>query len=654
MEPKIVREQRAPNTPFVSQVGRETRQKLTKEVKEEPQAQPLLKLEAYAPPPKPVSKNLALWTTPTTALTSGETLQVPVQNVYNITLPGPTGSHVSMDKIYENVLPGKENILTFTTLGERLQIYDYVRQILVRREEGETINLGPQDSKAQQSLLSYLKFLELNPNFYSPIEKNPYRGLPHGLLIYRSCFPIMFEERSQSVICSGNSIGLNIRLYALSFAEYFSYRYKMPIYREYDVWRELAYYEFLREKILKPRRSPHFPILYAFFFCSNSTIDFYRLKKFCFTQKDYLTKEYQRFLEFIRLRTQKVLPPIMEFKIPMRMAESTVAKLPDEMDPLLQSYSGNLLILVTEAPTQNIYQWASRIYERHGVVRRMVHHGFHNEDEWLNIFFQITAAFCVLQLQGIYLRQMTLRDNVYVRDLGTQKNVTSYWKYIIDGITYYLPNRGYMVLIDSNFKDIEQPGETFGQIREHKIYLREMFDHPKLDDYIVQNYRQMVNTNSFTKEHTQNNVTRPPESILKRLEAIMMDPETDLRRIMLKHFQMFLNNRIGTLLKHDTEVPNIREISRPFHRGEMAVEVVESDLYRWCLVTQIKENGLIEILSAEKPNKMDYYFRDVRIETLRQYSAYEKIEQDFVDINLNFSEEQLLETYVVGDRKSVV
>src|SRR5947209_8737277 len=136
-----------------------------------------------------------------------------------------------MSKIYENILPGKENKLTATTLEERLQTYDYVRQILIKINDGENISL---DSDGHNSLMSYIKFMELNPNYYSPIYVNPYKGLPYGLLIYRSCFPIRMDQLSQSIICAKQSIGLNIRLYSLTYAEYYTYLFRQITYIEYD------------------------------------------------------------------------------------------------------------------------------------------------------------------------------------------------------------------------------------------------------------------------------------------------------------------------------------------------------------------------------------------------------------------------------------
>ena len=586
---------------------------------------------------------------PTSAISYGPNLRMPMQNVYNINLPGPTGGHVEMNKIYELVLPGKDNKFTSTTLGERLQTYDFIRQMLIKISEGEDISIDDKDN----SLLSYIKVMELNPNFYSTLYNNPYKGLPYGLLIYRSCFPIRLDPSGQSIICAKNSIGLNIRLYSLSFAEYFSYKFRQVIYKEYDVWRELAFYEYIRENIIKKKQSPNFPLLYAFFLCPNNNINYFALKKNCLTQKDILTKEYQRFVEVHTLfssvtSSQEILRPMT---LPEAAAQ-VIAKLPDEIDPGLQAYSGTTLIAITEAPHHNLYQWASRTYEKEGMARKMISHGYHDETVWLGVIFQIISALYVLQIHGIYIRNMSIGDNIYIKDLQTYGKAMGYWKYIIDGVPFYIPNFGYIVIVDSNFKDIIPGGKTIEQCkREYKIYtsniIGKRYSMDSIRRKVFDNYRNIISTNSFSKEHTQNNVTRPPESVMKLIESMMVDPETNLGKVLFKYFRSLMNNRTGTLLRKDNEVPNIREITGSFKKGEMAVEVVEEEVYRWCIISEIKNDGVVEIVTRSDPNTDDFITVDVRVETLRQYAPNEKIEQNLTSPDVNFSEEQLLETYVI-------
>mgnify|MGYP007080405209 CR=1 FL=1 len=346
----------------------------------------------------PTLQHLAL---PTSAFSYGPTMQYPMQKVFNINVPGPVGGHVQMRNVFEGILPEKDHRYTFNTIGERKNMSDFVRQTLVRMGDGEDIGL---DSEGQRSLMNHIKFMELNPNYYSTVNKNPYDGLPYGLLIYRACFPIRLDKISQVIQCAKKSIGLNIRLYALSYAEYYSYKFRQMNYVKYDVWRELIFYEYLREKIIKKYVSPNFPLLYTFFTSANQKIDFFKLKKSFLTQKDLLTLEYKKFMEYYDIRNAMISSKTGQSINPDALAEVMTGKmrqkdyLPDEVDPLLQKYSGTTLIIITEAPVNNIYQWASMKLEQEGIASKVIENGYHNENVWVNVIFQIMSALAVLSL----------------------------------------------------------------------------------------------------------------------------------------------------------------------------------------------------------------------------------------------------------------
>ena len=90
-----------------------------------------------------------------------------------------------------------------------------------------------------------------------------------------------------------------------------------------------------------------------------------------------------------------------------------VAKLPDEVDPILQVYSGYMMIMITEAPHYNLYKWTSRNYDQKGIVYKMTRHGYHSANIWYSLLFQILAGLYVMQIHGIYMRNMSIRDNIY-------------------------------------------------------------------------------------------------------------------------------------------------------------------------------------------------------------------------------------------------
>ena len=182
--------------------------------------------------------------------------------------------HSKISAIYEDILPTNQLVSTSNTLGERINIYNFVRSVFIKQSDGEDIDLN---GRGQNSLLSYLKFLDLNPYNTYHFSKNPYRGLPDDMLIYRSCYPIRYDERTGMVQCAPNSIGMNVRIYKLSFGEYNLKKQNLKNYENYNVWREISFYEYIREQILKRKVSPNFPIMYAYYICENCNIDFNKL-----------------------------------------------------------------------------------------------------------------------------------------------------------------------------------------------------------------------------------------------------------------------------------------------------------------------------------------------------------------------------------------
>lgn len=597
----------------------------------------------------PMNYAMQRFYTPTTAISTGQNIQLPIpqQKVFNITLPGPTGRHVEMDKIYEIALPGKNSTFSSNTIGERMKMYEYIRSFLIKLYDGEDICL---DSTGSRSMLSYFKFMNVNPNYYNLIQKNPYRALPFGLLIYNSCFPIQYDEQIGVIGCAKNSVGINIRLYSLTVAEYYSFKYKHKFYKEYDVWRELIYYEYIREYVIKPKMSPNFVLEYLYLNSPSKTIDFFSLKSNQLTQKQKLTKEYQNFLQMNGLlpNTKGVFTLTQVENMGMM---NNATKLPDEINPALQCYSGNTLVILTESPNQNLYKWASHVFDNKGLVEKMISYGIHDEKIWYSIIFQISAALYVLQKMNIYIRDMTIEDNVYIKDLKTSGNTVGYWKYIIDGIPYYVPNYGYLVLIDTNFKDIYPDTTSLPvQKRLYKIYANDLFgkkyDPKEIKLRVYENYKKIVTTNAFTVEYTQNNVVRPPDEIMKFLEKITADPEKEIDVSIYNNMKHYLHNRIGTFLKTDDELPYIRDIYRQIRRGDLMIEVIGTNAYRICMFVDDLGGGNVTICTKSATQNKDYITKQVRIETLKQYAEGEFLRQNYNPLEEKLGENELLETYI--------
>jgi hypothetical protein len=61
----------------------------------------------------------------------------------------------------------------------------------------------------------------------------------------------------------------------------------------------------------------------------------------------------------------------------------------------------------------------------------------------------------ILQQNKILFEELSLENNFYIKDLYYEPNNINYWVYNVDGLDYYIPNYGYLVLFDSKYSNVE-------------------------------------------------------------------------------------------------------------------------------------------------------------------------------------------------------
>jgi hypothetical protein len=491
---------------------------------------------------------------------------LPVIKNFNISISGPTADHARVAMIYQDALPlnSVQELTTFNTLGERRTIMEFVRSVLVKNHDGE--NMGV-DAKDKNTLLSYIKFMELNPYNTYKFSANPYLGLASNFLMYRTCYPIRYDKISGAVSCAKNSIGMNVRIYMLSEGEYYLDKYKRNEY-EYNSWRELRYYEYIREQIIKPNICPNFVCIYAYFKCEQSYIDLRKVNKFRTSGKQIDNQVQNTYI--------KELDVVHDGKRSNIYVEAEEAMI------------GKAIILLTESPTYNFLNWASKIYQSEGNVRTMLQTGYHNEKIWYSVLFQIMAALYTMQIKKIYITNFNLEHNIYIKDISVNNTVTNFWKYRVDGIDYYIPNFGYIALIDSDYSD-----DNYNNINKHKIYcdfMNYQINVDTKDSFNLQNttnnitfdnkktfeaFKKVFTANIFSSDFSNNGGTAPPQEIINFLSEIEREASTnintDIGYYISKYFRKFMNNRIGTFLTKDETQYIIKEDSNTYTKGQILV-----------------------------------------------------------------------------------
>ena len=705
---------------------------------------------------------------------------VPVIKNYNISLSNPAGDHVQISDIYEDMLPKSKFKNTSITLGERNVVYDYVRATLVSVNDGEDIDLTgrirSEGGAGKKNLLSYLKLLELNPYHNNSRTPNPYVSLPDRMLLYRSCYPIRFDPNSHKVSCSRTSIGLNLRIYDMSIAELNASRmYEVLNQSKFDLWRELAFYELIREEILKKKQCPNFAMLYAYFISSRSGIDFNKIRlikrEHGVSTADIEQKQYQQIHDMIKAQEDKMiaedkkalsmemdkkekdmtareremkrkekdmnrtihnaigryetlekLPLVaintremtngpINLAVPMTLLENDLQSLRSsinwnlkhkkeqgQMNNLkLNMSTGHVLLALTEAPHYNILQWAKKTYiaQHLGPIKKAVNTGYRDEKVWYSVIFQIMAGLHAMYKNNIAIRGMSITDNIFIKDLMTSNDQNAgYWKYIIDGYEYYVPNYGYLVMIDTNYKNITSDDRTVRDIRkvndqfdisdmEYKIIgdIDPKYNERDSNNNLTDNAKKLkkqvkeeqfsatqsiLNSNNFGQEFKRNGGVPPPSNIISLLNSISTlvqekgsKSETrdgDLSNIIQKTMTKFLNNRIGTLLTTEEIKEGVTNSSpSEWKKGRMYVRKISSDKYTFVIYTgkaksadpENEGNSMVWI-KTRKGYTIDDSIYDVKVSKDEIF--------DFVSLNSvvqkyrpgeKLGEEFALETYIM-------
>ena len=635
--------------------------------------------------------------------------QMPIIKQYNINVEGPLADHNKLSMIYEDILPSKQFTNTSNTLSERLNIYNFVRSVFIKQYDGEDINLDGGGNNS--SLMSYLKFMDLNPYNKAVYTDNPYKGLPDDMLIYRSCYPIRYDKMSNTTQCAPNSIGMNIRIYKLTHAEY-SIKKNKENFSNYNVWREVAFYEYVREHILKRKVCPNFPFLYGYYICEQCNIDFDKLKmiKGGVKNKPSFFGTQQNTLQNLVLKSGQGAPrgynpldldPTTGTK-PTTGATGISAVAPaigatgmSAVDYYSQiplnkkgyvteilsndiTYSGRGLVALTEAPTYNLYGWTARTYKIDGNVKRMVNTGYHKSEVWLSVLFQMMVAMYVLQLHKIVINKFNPEDNVFVKDTSQHENITTYWKYRVDNLDYYVPNYGHIVMVDSNFRDVEPLDYTLiTDLTKNKckkiysnIFKENEYDDKKLYELSFDAFIQTINPNVFAKAFTITNGSKLPDDILSLIQKIYSDAtspsaEQNIGHYIHKYMGRLLNNRVGNFLT-EAETKNIRkDDQKEFIKGQIVVYQTQFETYKFVVfmgyttssvpvtgavagAVASVQNNQAKILTKQDPKKNDIIDELVPVGSLFNYSRYENIIQDYKPTEAILNEDDLLETYTIG------
>lgn len=693
----------------------------------------------------------------------------PTFKKIDINIGGVSNNHVKTSLFFEDVLPVADVQSSFKSTGERITLYEYIRTIMFPHGDGVD---RPIDDK-NYNLLSHIKFMDMNPYNASRLSNNPYRGLPYGFLLYRSCYPIKKDDRSASAVCARDSTGVNVRIYRLTEGAYNINNGGTGKVTNYDQWREMIFYDYVKDHIVREKKCPNFPIMYGYNITINSNINFDDVNDLNKTKNlngnnitiykapinrkvitnapittqpnskienaiinaitdnvvtsenphisssghvigdinpivspsNLLIKEYddepntlrRTYTNDVATGNRVISIDTDSLTVMTPVNEYITSIMPDFGAPVLGTvemhkvskdadtreyktvfdidcndkvnveetqkmiedltYAGKVVVALTEAPNYNIIEWTRKKYRSEGNVQTMIDTGFRAKHVWESIIFQMMAGIYALQKSGIAIRDFCLERNVFIKDIQNRGKTTNYWKYRIDGIDYFVPNYGYIVLIDSNYRDFdndvenkEEANETRARKLVGKIFGDDITKSENdIDTLSRKSLKCSVNRDTFGRDFINTNGMPPPKEILDLLANITADIDTsndnNVGYYIRKHMTMFINNRVGTLLQ-DIEVTNVMKgAAKDFKNGEIVVMNDKEGRERFVIHVNTNDSVSTIITRNGSANDGEFIENRVPVSSLIKYSLVSPIEQNYNSIGSNMGEDSILDTY---------
>ena len=608
--------------------------------------------------------------------------KVPIQKVYNISLTNPLGSHIAINRVFEDVIPGDPFNFSFNTTFERSQIIEFLRTSMLDNIDGEPMVI----TGGKNSILSYIKIMDINP--YT-LKKNPYQELPKNMMVYRAGYPIRFDDKTKNIMLAKSGMGLNVRIYRMCEGDVKCKSLASGIdCEDFDLWREIQYYEWARN-ITKKKISPNFISSILYKIDDKSDINWDKLEQIKSLKRNgqidkdvtanqllvnkkhniprpnmlykFLLPKYLKAIDPDQvakdLADQQQTKPILldanqSHNAYLNALGSCKAKPDDILNPKnkmdLTSPTKKNLILLTEAPTTSFIQWTSPTYDSFGTVKKMIATGYHTPEIWKTVLFQLTWIFAVLQQEQVYVPDVSLADNIYIKDVFADSNSIGSWKYVSDNMEFYIPNYGSIVLFDSKYKDITVPPyvpPSATPVKKYKVYGKIYKNNGDVDiknipNLILSQFLDMLNPDNFTHKFKLNGGLTPDQSILDLLKQLSSCKLTNIKEFLPEFFKEFLHNRIGTLLMK-SEKENINILSRPnFNKGNIMVWRKRSEEFIWVVYKGVDPSNSLKHIIMTKDDNDNYVDMSVFQTSLSSYPEVLK-----PDSNGSFKYDTTFETY---------
>lgn len=274
-----------------------------------------------------------------------------------------------------------------------------------------------------------------------------------------------------------------------------------------------------------------------------------------------------------------------------------------------RKFSNVVSFALSEAPELSFKEWTNPKIVKDVGIAKMLETGWHSEEEMNIVYFQVLYNFIVMLKHKIYIPNFS-KDNIFIKKTSPGM-INKLFVYNVDGIKYYIPNKGSQVIIDERYA-----GMTRGAIKDDTTYEKYI--------YAVEGNNVGVDNISFGDDTSDDKLKEMFANMVKIINDELKSNDVNaivdgdniqqqcidrIRELIINRFTMFANNRCGSILGAD----EYRAISGEFKPlidyecGELALMSTDNDS-RFKVVMIVSrpniESNNVKIQTLDANNKM--------------------------------------------------
>ena len=310
-----------------------------------------------------------------------------------------------------------------------------------------------------------------------------------------------------------------------------------------------------------------------------------------------------------------------------------------------------------ESPDWSYKEWTNPQTIRQYGVAKMIESGWHTDEEKEIFTFQLLYALLVMLKHQIFIPNFSI-DNIFIKKIITKEMQTKIFVYEIDGIKYYIPNKGFYVMIDQRY--------ATNDINKDKQYY-EYDDTPYNNDVSIDNnnyvqsiiemfkniFNNILNNNSII---CQNVLQSTINKLMIKIDDINDADNTVnfnkcinlIRTLIIYCFMKYSNNRNGTIISAD-EFKLVNGNIKPlinYDCGELVLESVDNNTrYRIAQIVSLPNNSdTVFIQTVDNDNKKVIIEKKIiELFSVKNNSFFRQIKDKYIR-----SDDNIIETYSIS------